>query len=282
MGGLHGRLRIGPGLAFFAVALTERDGWTTAKTRAGVGSTLQAPVPADDRLTFAITVCLIKLYTAATRDVVRCADMDNERTTLAVEHYLIQLANLDGDSPAEPIIRALIARSVERLHLLCRTLLVRSYPRLMRPPLNLQSDEMLSAVVDRLIKAMRELRPTNVRQFFALANQHMRWELNDLARRLDSQTRVHELNEAIVVAPENSGSQLSPNASRMLAAIEELPDDEREVFDLVRIQGLSQTEVADLLDVSPKTIQRRLNRSIIQLTSKLCDLNPVRTQANDD
>jgi RNA polymerase sigma-70 factor (ECF subfamily) len=28
-------------------------------------------------------------------------------------------------------------------------------------------------------------RPTNVRQFFALANQHLRWELNDLARRLD-------------------------------------------------------------------------------------------------
>ena len=42
-----------------------------------------------------------------------------------------------------------------------------------------------SAVAERLLKAMREARPVNVRQFFALANQHMRWELNDLARRLD-------------------------------------------------------------------------------------------------
>jgi hypothetical protein len=37
----------------------------------------------------------------------------------------------------------------------------------------------------RLLEAMREARPQTVRQFFALANQHMRWELDDLARRLD-------------------------------------------------------------------------------------------------
>jgi RNA polymerase sigma-70 factor (ECF subfamily) len=208
--------------------------------------------------------------------------MDNDHTTLAVERYLDQLANLDGSAPAEPIIRALIARAVERLHLLCRTLLTRSYPRLMQPPLNLQSEEMLSAVVDRLLKAMREVRPTNVRQFFALANQHMRWELNDLARRLDNEKPVGELNEAFVPAPDNSGSQLSPNALRMLAAIESLPEEEREVFDLVRIQGLAQTEVADLLDVSPKTVQRRLNRGMILLSEKLGDLNPVGPPVQND
>jgi RNA polymerase sigma factor (sigma-70 family) len=208
--------------------------------------------------------------------------MDNDHTTLAVERYLDQLANLDGSAPAEPIIRALIARAVERLHLLCRTLLVRSYPRLMQPPLNLQSEEMLGAVVDRLLKAMREVRPTNVRQFFALANQHMRWELNDLARRLDNEKPVGELNEAFVPAPDNSGSQLSPNALRMLAAIESLPEEEREVFDLVRIQGLTQTEVADLLDVSPKTVQRRLNRGMILLSEKLDDLNPVGPPVQND
>ena len=52
-------------------------------------------------------------------------------------------------------------------------------------PLNLQAEEMLSAVVERLLKALREARPATVRQFFALASQHMRWELNDMARRLD-------------------------------------------------------------------------------------------------
>jgi RNA polymerase sigma-70 factor (ECF subfamily) len=165
--------------------------------------------------------------------------------------------------------------------MLCRTLLVRSYPRLMQPPLNLQSEEMLSAVVDRLLNAMREVRPTNVRQFFALANQHMRWELNDLARRLDSQSRARELNEAFVAAPDASGSQLSPNALRMLAAIESLPNEEREVFDLVRIQGMTHIEAADLLDVSPKTVQRRLNRCMVLLTDKLGDLNPIAAPTNE-
>ncbi len=66
----------------------------------------------------------------------------------------------------------------------------------MRPPLNLESDELLGAVVERLLKALRVARPTTVREFFALANQHMRWELNDLARRLDEQPAMVELHES--------------------------------------------------------------------------------------
>ena len=87
------------------------------------------------------------------------------------------------------IVRALLDGSVRRLHLLCATLLYRSYPRLTRPPLNLQADDLLGAIAERLLKALREARPRTVRQLFAPANQHMRWELNDLARRLDSVRR---------------------------------------------------------------------------------------------
>ena len=59
---------------------------------------------------------------------------------------------------------------------------------------------------ERLIKAMRQARPKHVRQFFALANQHMRWELNDLARRLDEQAPAAELRDSLVPAPpESSG-----------------------------------------------------------------------------
>jgi RNA polymerase sigma-70 factor (ECF subfamily) len=200
--------------------------------------------------------------------------MDEGHTTIAVQRHLGELARLDGNAPADPIIRALIETSVTRLHVLCRALLLRSYPRLTRPPLNLQSEEMLSSVVDRLLKAMQEIRPTTVRQFFALANQHMRWELNDLARRLDNQSRARALHEEFVPAPEDSGSQLSPNALRMLDAIESLPDDEREVFSLVRIQGMTHTEVADILGVASKTVQRRLNRSLLLLADRLSDLSP--------
>jgi len=201
---------------------------------------------------------------------------EEQHTTASIQRFLDDLAGIKGDSPAEPIVRDLLARSVNRLHLLCATLLFRSYPRLTRPPLNLQADEMLSSVVERLLKALKGVRPPTVRQFFALANQHMRWELNDLARRLDKEEAAVELRESAIPAPsESTASQLSPNTRRILDAIEELPDEEREAFNLVRIQGLSQPEAADILGVSPKTVQRRLNRGVMLLSERLGDLQPT-------
>src|SRR5262249_11469137 len=114
-----------------------------------------------------------------------------------------------------------------------------------------------------------------VRQFFALANQHMRWELNDLARRLDEQPAAMELHEGQLPAPASSGSGLTPDGHRMLRAIGELPGDEREAFDLVRVQGMTQTEAAQVLGVSAVTVKRRLNRGLRLLTERLADLRPA-------
>ena len=124
---------------------------------------------------------------------------------------------------------------------------------------------------------MRSVRPETVRQFFALVNQHMRWELNDLARRLDEQPIAVGLDEARLPAPPSTHSELSPGARRMLAAIDELPEEEREVFSLVRIQGLTHAETAELLGVSIRTVQRRLNRSLLLLAKELEDLRPNTT-----
>jgi RNA polymerase sigma-70 factor (ECF subfamily) len=115
-----------------------------------------------------------------------------------------------------------------------------------------------------------------VRRFFALANQHMRWQLNDLARRLDQQPATAELTESGVAAPPASTtSGLSTDGRRMLAAIEGLPEDEREVFDLVGIQGLTHAEAAAVVGVSEKTVQRRLNRARLLLAERLADLRPA-------
>jgi RNA polymerase sigma factor (sigma-70 family) len=199
--------------------------------------------------------------------------MSEEQTTLAVQRYLNALS---GDDPAEPIVRALLDRSVHRLQVLCANLLYRGYPRLMRPPVNLKPDELLGAVVERLLKALRAARPETVREFYALANQHMRWELNDLARRLDNQPAVGELYEGIALSAPSSVSKLSPNGLRMLQAIEDLLDEEREAFDLVRIQGMTQVEAAEVLGVSRKTVQRRLDRALLTLSEALDDLRPDR------
>lgn len=197
--------------------------------------------------------------------------MDEERTTAVVQRYLNELA---GDAPAEPIVRALLDRAARRLQLLCRNLLYRSYPRLGKPPLNLEPDEMLGAVVERLLKALRAARPSTVRGFFALANQHMRWELNDVARRLDKQPNVFELQDVAVSAESTGTSEVNPEYLRMLNAIGRLTDEEREAFELVRIQGLTFPEAAEVLGVSTRTVQRRLTHSLQSLREMLEDLQP--------
>ena len=216
--------------------------------------------------------------------------MDEASTTLAVQHYLDELA---GGAPAEAgggrgvpphdqIVRALLDRAARRLHQLCASVLHRNYPRLTRPPLNLRADEILGAVVERLLRALREARPGTVRQFFALATQHMRWELLGMTECLDKQPPVAELRDALIPAPAASDTGLTPDARRMLAAIDNLPEGEREAFDLVRIQGMSQAEAARVLGVSVMTVNRRLNRGLKLLPRALSDLRPTENVPGSD
>jgi RNA polymerase sigma-70 factor (ECF subfamily) len=102
----------------------------------------------------------------------------------------------------------------------------------------------------------------------------MRWELNDLARRLDERSIALVANEDLVPAPESSGSLPNVNALRILETIEAMSDEQREAFNLIRIQGMTQNEAAEILGVSPKTIQRRLAAGLLFLTRQLGDLQP--------
>jgi RNA polymerase sigma-70 factor (ECF subfamily) len=198
--------------------------------------------------------------------------MNEQRTTAVIQRYLDQL---QGDTPAEPVIRELLERAVDRLRHLCAALLHRGYPRLTHPPLNLETDELVGGVVAGLMTALQKVRPQNVRQFFAMANQHMRWQLNDLARLLDERPRLAAVAESgVATPPDSTDSMLSQDARRMLLAIEGLPEEEREVFELIRIQGLTYPEAATVVGVSVKTVQRRLNRARLLLAEELADLCP--------
>ena len=199
--------------------------------------------------------------------------MDEAQTTVIIQRYLDALP---GDATAEPIVRELLEQAAGRLRLLWATFLHKSYPRLTRPPVNLETDELLGGVVAGLLTALRTTRPPTVRQFFALANQHIRWQLNDLVRRLDERPAAAALPEAGVAAPPAStATGLSPDGRRMLEAIDGLPEDEREVFDLVGIQGLTHAEAAKVVEASEKTVQRRLNRARLLLAQRLADLRPL-------
>jgi RNA polymerase sigma-70 factor (ECF subfamily) len=205
--------------------------------------------------------------------------MNEEQTTVIIQRYLDALPGdvAHPEKQTEQIIRELLERAAGRLRLLCGTFLYKSYPRLTRPPTNLEPDELLGDVVAGLLTALRKTRPATVRQFFALANQHMRWRLNDVAHRLDERPVAGALAESgVAAAPASMDSSLSPDARRILDVIEGLPEEEREVFELVGIQGLTHAEAATVVGVSEKTVQRRLNRARLLLAERLTDLRPAR------
>jgi RNA polymerase sigma-70 factor (ECF subfamily) len=70
--------------------------------------------------------------------------MNEVPTTVIIQRYLDALPE---EAAAEPIVRELLQRAAGRLRLLCGTLLHQSYPRLTRPPANLETDELLGDVV---------------------------------------------------------------------------------------------------------------------------------------
>jgi DNA-directed RNA polymerase specialized sigma24 family protein len=84
-----------------------------------------------------------------------------------------------------------------------------------------------------------------------------------------------------VAPPHSTESGLSPDGRRMLEVIEGLPEDEREVFDLVGIQGLTHAEAAQVIEASEKTVQRRLNRARLLLAERLTDLRPAESCRQD-
>lgn len=201
--------------------------------------------------------------------------MEIGHTTVVVQRFLDDLGRVGGDAPDEILIRQLLSRAASRLHLLSGRLLHQSYPRLAQGPCNVRSEEVLSAVVERMMKAMRSVRPHTVREFFALANQHMRWELNDIARRFDKQAHTVELRESLLqstAAAEEEEDGLKMH--RIFAALDDLPDEEREAFYLVRLQGMSSVDAGRVIGVSYKTVDRRVKRSLALLTHFLADLAP--------
>jgi RNA polymerase sigma factor (sigma-70 family) len=192
--------------------------------------------------------------------------------TLRIQSFLDRLRDGDETARAE-----LLQCANERLRSLARKML-RAYPRVHRWE---ETDDVLQNAALRLHRSLGEIALATPRDFFRVAALNIRRELLDLAKHYYG-PHGHGRNHASV-GPDKSGGQAEPadrddltaEPSRLAAwgelheRIGALPEEEREVFDLLWYQGLSQPEAAEVLGVSERTIKRRWQGARLRLHEAL-------------
>lgn len=164
-----------------------------------------------------------------------------------------------GDASAR---EEMLHHACERLRRLTRKMF-HSYPSLRRWE---ETDDVYQNAMLRLHRALGAMRVGSVRHFFNLAAQQVRWELLDLAKHHFGPACAGARHHSDGVAPEDRGGKLRDRAeepedladwTEFHAQVEMLPDEEREVVNLIYYEGLGQSEVAELLGVSVRTVKRR-------------------------
>jgi RNA polymerase sigma factor (TIGR02999 family) len=180
---------------------------------------------------------------------------------------------LQGDAGAR---RELINCAYERLRSLAAVLLNDSFPRLKKAPTLVDTTDLANEASLKLFEALADVRPETVTDFFRLAAQRMRWLLLDLARRTDrSEERQCELCGPDPAGQSASSSGVSSTLAALYQQIEDLPEKEREVVDLLYFHGLSQPEAAALLGVAERTVRRYWTIAKVKLFEGLKDFLPV-------
>ena len=205
--------------------------------------------------------------------------MNHPATTKVIEDWLARLES--GDPAARD---HLLGCARERLGRLTRKML-KGYAGVKRWE---ETDDVLQNALLRLHRALGEVRLPSARDFFRLAALQIRRELLDMARHYygplglgahhasgadprgadDSQPPPYE-----PAAPSHEPGRLAAWAE-FHAQAGALPEEEREVFDLLWYQGLSQAEAAALLGVSERTIKRRWQAARLWLHQALEGILP--------
>jgi RNA polymerase sigma-70 factor (ECF subfamily) len=189
-----------------------------------------------------------------------------------------------GDDAAFRQARSeLIRHACGRLEQLTRRML-RHYPRLRRWE---QTEDVLQNALLRLHRSLESIQPGSAAQFYGLAATQIRRELIDLARhhfgpqgagaRHDTDGAGEPGEGRLDRKEADAGGEPATLAewTEFHARVEELPDAERTVFNLLWYEGLRQSEAAHLLGVTERTIKNRWRQAKLLLKDLLDgDLRP--------
>jgi RNA polymerase sigma-70 factor (ECF subfamily) len=178
---------------------------------------------------------------------------------------------LDRVEAGDVQAREELLRSVgDRLERLARKML-RGFPSVQRWA---DTGDVLQASLLRLLRALREVRPNSMREFFGLAAEQMRRELLDLARYFEragaalAEQAATPPEQLELPAPQEDAGELELWAC-FHEAVQRLPDQEREVLSLLFYHGWSQPQVAQLFGLDERTIRRRWRAACLHLQQML-------------
>ena len=145
-----------------------------------------------------------------------------------------------------------------------------------------ESDDVLQEALIRLDHALKALPIDSTRDYLRLAAYHIRLVLIDLARHYFgpegmAANQVSPNADEGKPAPAGPTGATSDDPAKWLAWVElheriaELPEEEREVVELLWYHGMEQKEAAAFLGIAVRTIRRRWAGAKISLGSRLPD-----------
>ena len=156
-----------------------------------------------------------------------------------------------GDRAAR---RELLDRACDRLRRLAAKIFHESFPAL-RPRHEL--DSVVHETWLRLAQALEAANPPTVADFFRLTAHKIRQVLLDMADRYRRQAAREAVGLTGVGGPPPDGTYDPARLAEWTEfhrQVEELPADQRAVFDLHHYLGLPQAEVAKLLGLHPRKV----------------------------
>lgn len=192
---------------------------------------------------------------------------DGTVQTTQLKQWILQMRA--GDLEArEQLLKSL----VHRLELLARKML-RGFPAVRA---KVETGDVLQNALMRLLRSLEAIEPDSMRAFFGLAAEQIRRELLDLARYY-KRMRTEPLPDTPDNAPEiASQAERAEELNQWCAFHEEvarLPTEEREVVALTFYHGWTQAEVAELFQVSERTIRRWWLAAQIKLHKHFKDMD---------
>lgn len=187
---------------------------------------------------------------------------------------LVELAQGNDPEAFDALIHHVSGRLCAITHRMLAT-----YPQVRRWE---QTDDVLQEVLLRLNRSLREVRPQSVAAFFGLAMTQLRRTLIDLSRHYTGVYGLGTKHDS--TAAEKLDSHAATGNLRfdkpILAlddwtafheAIDRLPALERETFSLKWYAGLTQRQIGELMDLSERTVIRRLISARTLLSGWLAD-----------